>query len=1315
MKSTLFVRVNKVLIRILMLCILVSYSPCGASSKGSIPDHSLKASKNVSFTKNEVIIKLKEHQPNEILFNQTYSTRMTANETILSRLKNRYALKDPAPAFKQLHNRLKLKNLSQNDFAAQLKKPVKTGNSDLFPVYVLKTDKNPLELCSQLRNDRDIEYAEPNYLYFTTLVPDDPRYSEQWAHQTTQAESGWDIETGDPGTIIAIIDTGIDPGHEDLTANLVTGYDFVDINTSAYVDAGYGLVTGEDYSVADSDPSDYNGHGTHCAGIAAGKGNNSIGISGVAYNASLMPVRAGFSIIHPVYGEVGSLENDDIANAIDYAVTNSADVLSMSFGGPFSQIMSDAIDFAASNGVVLIASAGNSSSSALSFPAGNENVISVSATADDDTIAYYSNFGYWIDVAAPGGDSGKDTMILSTVPAVGTISDPSGYLSIQGTSMAAPYVAGLAGLILKQNPSFTADDVKRAIYLGTDDLGNPGHDESYGFGRVNIQKSLSAGSQTRVLARIKTAEKSEQIEKLFVIKGTAAANDFMQYVIQVGEGENPTEWTETGITLPQGGTGEVINGTLGQWDYSGFSDGIYTIQLIALNNSMGYAVHSITVDIINLLQLGWPQETLAGSSSYVDSPVIADIDNDGDLEVIASSYEGLVYVWHHDGTPAAGWPIYIGEQALTPAVGDLNGNGYKEIVVGTNAPYQDEKLFILRHDGSSFPGDWPKGSGAAFNNEINYISDAPTLADLDENGTLEILVGNERSEMCAWYHNGNTLPNWPVSADNSQNLTTPAVGDIDGDGEVDIVFAESGVSGVEIRGNVYAFHMDGSSVAGNWPVNVKGTLYPPVIGDIDGDGKLEIVVNADAGLFAFEGDGTVITGWPITGSSEKLGYGIPALGDLDGDNIPEIVLSAGGTGLSPSKVWVLKGDGSTFGSWPYEFSFTNPAYTYGAVIANFDDDAEQEVIVSAYDSYNSLPYIFVFKNDGSLSPGYPKQIDIEYFSIPALGDIDGDNDLDLAAFGMWDGETPTPFYVYDFKGNYPGSRKMDWPMMMHNAVHTGLLESIMINDELAVDFKTSGAWVYNSTDWTRIYNGVDPEKLCSFNTQLAMDLGTAFGLYVYDSGIWSRVYKGVNIEKMTDFNDNLVIDFGNTYGIYEYDYNLDTWERIYKYSSTRDEVISVGGRLVVDFKDLGVYEYQGGIWSRFYKGIDVEKVVPLGDMVAFDFGTAYGLYLYDFNADTWIRIYKGVPIEKIVEFDGKLAVDFGTTHGLYAYDHTADTWTRIYKGVAIKKMTGFSDKLAVDFGTAYGIYEYDFTSNTWIRIYKYNVERDEIISANIFN
>ena len=289
-----------------------------------------------------------------------------------------------------------------------------------------------IEACAAYAEDPDVEYAEPNYLRHLCFTPNDTHFSEQWAHVNTEAELGWDIQTGSRGVTIAIIDTGVAYNHKDLADNMLgdcnegcpqgEGYDFVDINTQQYIDDGYELIPEEDYTEIDNNPLDYNGHGSHCAGIAAGAGNNGVGIAGVCMECRIMPLRVAFSILEDGE-ESGASEVDDIANALKYAADNGADVINMSYGGEESQTESLAIDYAYTMGVVLVAAAGNeeTDSQINSYPAAYDNVIAVAATAGDDSKAYYSNYGDWVDVAAPGGDSGKDHMILSTVPLVGGI------------------------------------------------------------------------------------------------------------------------------------------------------------------------------------------------------------------------------------------------------------------------------------------------------------------------------------------------------------------------------------------------------------------------------------------------------------------------------------------------------------------------------------------------------------------------------------------------------------------------------------------------------------------------------------------------------------------------------------------------------------------------------------------------------------------------------------------------------------------------------------------------------------------------------
>lgn len=355
-----------------------------------------------------------------------------------------------------------------------------------------------------LSRNADVVNAEPNLLRQPNLTPDDSFYSSQWHYAAINLPFAWDITTGASvgidTVIVAVIDTGILPQHPDLSAKLVAGFDF--ISSAATARDGDGI---------DGDPTDEGDlaygasssfHGTHVAGTIAADSDNGIGVAGVSWEARIMPLRT--------LGVDGGT-TFDVMQAMRYAAglsndsggvpTQTADIINMSLGSSlFSQSEQDSINEVRSAGVIIIASAGNESSAQPSYPAAYAGVVSVSATTITDNIAPYSNFGASIDVAAPGGYNATDLNgdgigdgVLSTL-ADDTNPDQLliGYAALNGTSMAAPHVAGVAALMKAVHPGLTPTEFDNALMAGdlTDDLGALGRDDNYGFGLINAHKAV---------------------------------------------------------------------------------------------------------------------------------------------------------------------------------------------------------------------------------------------------------------------------------------------------------------------------------------------------------------------------------------------------------------------------------------------------------------------------------------------------------------------------------------------------------------------------------------------------------------------------------------------------------------------------------------------------------------------------------------------------------------------------------------------------------------------------------------------------------
>ena len=368
-------------------------------------------------------------------------------------------------------------------------------------------------LVASMAGLEEVQYAEPNYRYQILAQetrPNDDFYNLQWHYESIGLPATWNTQTGSAGIITAILDTGSTP-HPDLDGREIQGIDM--ISNPGIAGDGDGIDP-DPFDVGDGQgpqPSSY--HGSHVAGTVGAETDNGQGVAGVTWAGGIMHVR--------VLG-IGGGSNSDISEGIRWAAGLSnasggvpaqrADVLNMSLGGPgFSQTMQNAVTAARNAGVVVIAAAGNENSPEPSYPAAYQDVLSVAAVGYDLTRAPYSNFHATVDLAAPGGNVGVDLNgdgyadgVLSTKPddSVNPI-NYANYSFYQGTSMAAPHVAGVAALVLSQNPSLTVTEVENILIGTATDLGAAGRDDIFGHGLVNafaaVQQAAGGGGGAPVL------------------------------------------------------------------------------------------------------------------------------------------------------------------------------------------------------------------------------------------------------------------------------------------------------------------------------------------------------------------------------------------------------------------------------------------------------------------------------------------------------------------------------------------------------------------------------------------------------------------------------------------------------------------------------------------------------------------------------------------------------------------------------------------------------------------------------------------------
>lgn len=398
-----------------------------------------------------------------------------------------------------------------------------------------------------LAHNPAVEFAEPNFIaHALTTTPNDPLYSKQWGIPKTQANTAWDTTTGSSTVVIGEVDTGVKSSYPDLSGKVLPGYD---------------------YANNDSNPDDDNGHGTAVARTMVALTNNGTEIAGYCWNCKVLPVKA--------LNSSGSGSYSAITNAITYATDHGAKIINMSLGGSSSSSTLDsALQYAHNKGVVLIAAAGNNGTSAVSYPANSPGVISVAASASTDKLYSFSEFGTWVDIAAPGcSGTSWITYYNNTVQT-----------DFCGTSQASPVVSGIAGLLVSKNGTASNTQVEQALLQYADSCCSG----SIGGGRVNAYKALTGiGGVTQPTGTVPVVTISSPTNGT-TIRGnnvtiTAAATDdgtVVKMEVYI-DGQLKTTSSSSSISY--------------RWSTNKIAPGLHSIVVIAYDNTGNNAQAAVTV------------------------------------------------------------------------------------------------------------------------------------------------------------------------------------------------------------------------------------------------------------------------------------------------------------------------------------------------------------------------------------------------------------------------------------------------------------------------------------------------------------------------------------------------------------------------------------------------------------------------------------------------------------------------------------------------------------------------------------------------
>lgn len=859
-----------------------------------------------------------------------------------------------------------------------------------------------------------VEYAQPNYPLELYDVPNDPLYIHQWGLNNTGQDhyevyrylgAGNDVlstvtgiadsdidalevyESAPPilsSVVVAIVDTGVDPDHPDLDGAYWTNPG--EVADNGLDDDHNGIVddvVGCDIVGGSGDPTDEHGHGTHCAGIVASVAGNGIGVAGICPGARIMAVKCW------------PLNLLTVAEGIIYAADNGADVINMSWGAAWeTQTVRDALLYARSRGIVLIAAAGNDGDVRTNYPASYPEVISVGATTSADQVASFSTLSDYIDVCAPGHSilslrgAGTDMYGDKGEPEVSIIDDE--YYLASGTSMASPYVVGVAAYLRAVSPGLSHDVIKGLIEASADDIVDPyglgailpGWDMYSGHGRVNLLAAIGAGPPS-VRAALTSPEGQSIVSGTIDILGSADGADFTEFVLEYGVGRAPTSWTEITSSITP-----VTEGLLGSWSTEGMP-GSYVLRLSVGGSNFAYMPVYVAEAVHAEITSPSPSEFIGGHVPIVGTAICPNF--------------GHAVVEYGSGVAPASWILIT---TLTAAVVD-------DLLGSWNSSTLPEGTYQLRLSVYSSSGlesretvpvymEVPFAGADGWSTPLGDMpGSSPTYCDIDLDGSYELIVGT-RSGIVVVNTDGTIqtegIPTLPIG----DFRITPAVGRLDGDQhDEDIVFvsADGMLFGFPTAASPFSVALDVAPKMNNPFTNDLPRVF---LRDIDGDGFDEIHYFPGGNgytsylpqHYVYNADGTPWACGSPTNSDDARCQ--PA--DLDGDGVDEIYCL--GDELTQYDICgnliasiVIEHEGHTMSTWNIDLS-----------AVDIDSDGKTELIL--HGTFESGPlawlgfYTYAFDEGLTLKEGWPQAMGINGFfapTHPVFGDLDGDGSLEYVS------------------------------------------------------------------------------------------------------------------------------------------------------------------------------------------------------------------------------------------------------------------------------------------------------------------------------